>query len=71
MPEAPPQHRTCYRFGPASTGRAWLVAAAIAIGMALPGAVAAKADLKLCNNTAGRIGVAIGYQSGKGWATEG
>jgi uncharacterized membrane protein len=32
---------------------------------------AALADLKLCNATSSRIGVAIGYQDGKGWATEG
>jgi uncharacterized membrane protein len=31
----------------------------------------AKADLKLCNATPSRIGVAIGYQDSKGWATEG
>ncbi|MGE0697645.1 MAG: DUF1036 domain-containing protein [Hyphomicrobiaceae bacterium] len=31
----------------------------------------AAADLKLCNTTTGRIGVAIGYQDGTGWATEG
>jgi uncharacterized membrane protein len=31
----------------------------------------ASADLKLCNATASRIGVAIGYQDDKGWATEG
>jgi uncharacterized membrane protein len=29
------------------------------------------ADLKLCNATSSRIGVAIGYQDSKGWATEG
>lgn len=29
------------------------------------------ADLKLCNATSGRIGVALGYQDKKGWATEG
>ncbi len=29
------------------------------------------ADLKLCNATTGRIGVALGYQDGTGWATEG
>lgn len=33
--------------------------------------VPAWADLKLCNATPGRIGVAIGYQDRKGWATEG
>ncbi|MEL6298987.1 MAG: DUF1036 domain-containing protein [Pseudomonadota bacterium] len=32
---------------------------------------AAQADLKLCNTTTARIGVAIGYQKPTGWATEG
>ena len=32
---------------------------------------AALADLKLCNATPGRVGVALGYQDKKGWATEG
>ena len=31
----------------------------------------AHADLKLCNTTASRIGVAIGYQDPNGWTTEG
>jgi uncharacterized membrane protein len=31
----------------------------------------ARADLKLCNATSSRIGVAIGYEDPKGWATEG
>ena len=31
----------------------------------------AHADLKLCNSTSSRIGVAIGYRDGNGWATEG
>ncbi len=31
----------------------------------------ARADLKLCNATASRIGVSIGYQDPTGWATEG
>ena len=35
--------------------------------MALP----AKADLKLCNKTASRVGVALGYKDKDGWATEG
>lgn len=29
------------------------------------------ADLKLCNNTASRVGVALGYKDTKGWASEG
>lgn len=32
---------------------------------------AAHADLKLCNATSSRVGVAIGYRDQKGWATEG
>ena len=35
------------------------------------GAAPAVADLKLCNTTPSRIGVAVGYQDPKGWATEG
>jgi uncharacterized membrane protein len=31
----------------------------------------ALADLKMCNATTSRVGVAIGYQDSKGWATEG
>jgi uncharacterized membrane protein len=31
----------------------------------------ANADLKLCNTTSSRIGVAIGYQDPTGWTTEG
>ena len=31
----------------------------------------AHADLKLCNSTSSRVGVAIGYQDTTGWATEG
>ena len=43
-----------------------LIAAALSLG-----AGEAAADLKLCNSTAGRVGVAIGYQDNTGWATEG
>ncbi len=35
------------------------------------GAGAAWADLKLCNSSTSRVGVAIGYQDNTGWATEG
>jgi uncharacterized membrane protein len=34
-------------------------------------ATPAHADLKLCNTTASRVGVAIGYKDAEGWATEG
>jgi uncharacterized membrane protein len=54
-----------------SAPRAWQSAAGVA-GMALALlASPAHADLKLCNTTASRIGVAIGYQDPNGWTTEG
>lgn len=31
----------------------------------------AAADFRLCNNTSGRVGVAIGYKDNEGWVTEG
>jgi uncharacterized membrane protein len=31
----------------------------------------AAADFRLCNNTGGRVGVAIGYKDNDGWVTEG
>jgi uncharacterized membrane protein len=31
----------------------------------------ASADFRLCNNTASRVGVAVGYKDGDGWTTEG
>ena len=39
----------------------------LTLGWALP----ARADFRLCNNTGGRVGVAIGYKDSEGWATEG
>src|ERR1043166_1259597 len=44
-------------------------AAAVVSSVAL--APSALADLKLCNTTSSRIGVAIGYQDPTGWTTEG
>jgi uncharacterized membrane protein len=46
-----------------------LIAGALAfsLGVSLP----AKADLRICNNTASRVGVAIGYKDNQGWASEG
>ena len=31
----------------------------------------ALADFRLCNNTSGRVGVAVGYKENEGWSTEG
>ncbi len=45
-----------------------LILIAVACGMM---STAAKADLKLCNNTQSRVGVALGYKDQEGWASEG
>lgn len=50
----------------------WL--AGVAAGLLLAAAAAAQpalADLKLCNMTPSRIGVAIGYKDDTGWVSEG
>lgn len=47
--------------------RSGIVALVFLTSTGLPAA----ADLRLCNTTAARIGVAIGYQDTEGWATEG
>lgn len=50
-----------------------LSAAAAACGswFVFSSAVPAAADFRLCNNTSGRVGIAIGYRDTEGWATEG
>jgi uncharacterized membrane protein len=50
--------------------RAMAAAAGAMIVLGLAG-TPARADLKLCNNTASRVGVAIGYKNKDGWASEG
>ncbi len=32
---------------------------------------AARADFRVCNNTASRVGMTLGYNDGQGWVTEG
>jgi uncharacterized membrane protein len=44
-----------------------VLAAASLIGSVRPAA----ADFRLCNNTASRVGIAIGYKDAQGWTTEG
>ncbi len=51
--------------------RALAAGACAAFMLGLAGATPAKADLKLCNNTESRVGVAIGYKNKDGWASEG
>jgi uncharacterized membrane protein len=45
--------------------------AAIAGACAVLPAQPAAADFRVCNNTASRVGIAIGYKDKDGWATEG
>lgn len=45
--------------------------AGIALGLAGLTPSPAAADLKLCNSTTSRIGIAIGYKAADGWTTEG
>jgi uncharacterized membrane protein len=45
--------------------------AAIAAAMLAMSSCPARADFRLCNNTGGRVGVAIGYKDAEGWTTEG
>jgi len=48
------------------------IAAGLLAGALLALAVSpAAADFRLCNNTASRVGVAVGYKDNEGWATEG
>jgi uncharacterized membrane protein len=43
----------------------------LGIGVALLGAGPAKADLRLCNQTASKVGISLGYRDPQGWVTEG
>ena len=43
----------------------------VGLGAALAVVPAARADLRICNATANRAGIAIGYQDGNSWVTEG
>ena len=48
-----------------------VIVSSVLVGATVGAPRYAHADLKLCNATPSRIGVAIGYQKQKGWATEG
>jgi uncharacterized membrane protein len=48
----------------------WAPFAAAGLFLAMT-AVPASADLKLCNKTQSRVGVALGYKDLQGWASEG
>jgi uncharacterized membrane protein len=41
------------------------------LATSLAATVPARADFRLCNNTNGRVGIAVGYKDADGWTTEG
>lgn len=47
------------------------LAAASVVAMVALWTVPAQADFRLCNNTASRVGIALGYKDAEGWTTEG
>jgi uncharacterized membrane protein len=49
----------------------WIIALAASVAPLVLISSPAMADLKICNASASRVGVSIGYQDAKGWATEG
>lgn len=56
---------------PLNSWRGLIAGLVLATAGIVAGASTAHADLKLCNTTASRVGVAIGYKDQEGWATEG
>ena len=50
---------------------AQLLPAVTVLGLALLGASPARADLRLCNQTASKVGISLGYRDPQGWVTEG
>ena len=52
-----------------STGASLVAALALAVVCLWSGS--ARADFRLCNNTASRVGIALGYKDAEGWTTEG
>lgn len=63
---ATPERRTATRI---AAGRVapWLLAIAVLAGSAVP----VLADLRICNKTSSRVGIAVGYKDEEAWKTEG
>src|SRR6201982_3313826 len=51
--------------------RAVAVTFVMALFLLAAGNGSARADFRLCNNTASRVGIALGYKDAEGWTTEG
>ncbi|KNY23893.1 hypothetical protein AKJ13_05335 [Methylobacterium sp. ARG-1] len=48
-----------------------MLSVVLGVGVALLGVGPAKADLRLCNQTASKVGISLGYRDPQGWVTEG
>src|SRR3984957_2833192 len=56
---------------PAYAGMSGVFAMVLAVLVLCGFTTPAAADFRLCNNTASRVGVAVGYKDSEGWTTEG
>ena len=64
--------RPCARLGSGLWFGSWLTLAIVGLAIVTTLlATPAAADFRLCNVTKSRVGIAIGYKDGDGWATEG
>jgi uncharacterized membrane protein len=61
----------CFAAADAGMSKTILLSAAFVALALFASAQPARADFRLCNNTASRVGVAIGYKDADGWTTEG
>jgi uncharacterized membrane protein len=59
--------RSMFNIGATAAISCFTVALLVLMASAQPAA----ADFRLCNNTASRVGVAVGYKDAEGWTTEG
>src|SRR5664279_2102628 len=66
-----PNQRTAIVTPSLATKRSITATVAIAAALVAVTAHPVLADFRLCNNTGGRVGVAIGYKDADGWTTEG
>lgn len=72
MISSPPSntaYQLCDGTGAARRGL-WIIFALVAIAW-IVGAEPAMADLRICNKTTSRIGIAVGYKDTDAWTTEG
>lgn len=72
-PRLPSDAIVCRSATPAGRRRrvAFPMAIALAVGVLAGVATPALADLRICNKTSSRVGIAVGYKDEESWKTEG